>query len=131
MATTAIIVGVWTGVCLGCWYSFNFVPLVWSNMHAPTQGMPTWAQLLFVRAAIGFLFLLIVRSTFKAVGNKVMMTIYKDQSQSKKRHRHFRAGVPHHEQYFVEVPVKLFTYSGIGLSCVFLTPLVCHLLGLL
>lgn len=131
VATTAIIVGVWTGVCLGCWYSFNFMPHIWSNMNAPTQAMPTWAQLLFVRAAIGFLFLIIVRSAFKTLGNKIMLSIYKNQPKSKKKHRHYRNGVALHEQYFVEVPVKLLTYSGIGLSCVLISPFVCHQLGLL
>lgn len=115
----------------GSWFTYNYMPHIWHNINAPSQPHSQWLGNFVLRCIIGYTTTFLARAAVKFLGMKFFLWAYSNPADPLKPHRHYRPGVDLAQQYYVEVPMKLCTYSSVGLACVVLAPLVSRAFGLL
>eukprot|EP00608_Synchroma_pusillum_P007939 CAMPEP_0198434568 /NCGR_PEP_ID=MMETSP1452-20131203/33357_1 /TAXON_ID=1181717 /ORGANISM="Synchroma pusillum, Strain CCMP3072" /LENGTH=351 /DNA_ID=CAMNT_0044155081 /DNA_START=21 /DNA_END=1076 /DNA_ORIENTATION=+ len=114
--TTAVILGVWTGVTLGCSLVRGLAPSTFASVPGSLASTPAPVHVL--RALVGYLGMLLAKVLVKALARRAL-------------------GGPDggpvdaqgHVPYGVDVPTKLWSYGAVGAAAVGM-PLLWPLLGL-
>lgn len=120
---TCVIMGAGAGILLGSWLNYQLGIIKGPGLPPPFPIM--WPGfnvfgLALLRAAIGILCILAARGVGKVVVFSIVCYLHKcDPTDAKTR-----------TQASVEVPYKLITYLGMGLTITFLSPLVFRMLSI-